>query len=139
MITQPGKEHLVHRQYSLPKGCSVTSFTIREIDGMDEREAAKMLAAIGTADDMTTALMEANLRVSIVAVNGQAIAQPYTEMSKWSSKTRRFLIEAFNQLNGVPEDEIAAFLGAAEAISPTGGNVSQGEIMADELPSSKTP
>lgn len=133
---QPGKEHLIHRRFDLPEGYSVKSFVIREIDGHDEKEAARMLAAVGTADDLSMAMLEANLRVSIVSVDGQEVQQPYMGLSKWSSKTRRLLLEAWNQLNNVPDDELAAFLGAAE-VSPTVASEDQGEINAEDLPSAQ--
>ena len=135
MITQPGKEHLVHREFKLPEGYSVNSFVVREIDGHDEKEAARVVAAIGTADDLSMAVMEANLRVAIVAVNGQPVQQPYTDLSKWSSKTRRMLLEAWNQLNNVPDEDLAVFLAAAEPVQPAA--VAPGEILADDLPSAK--
>lgn len=137
MKLQAGKEHLVHREFKLPKGYSVESFVIREIDGHDEKEAARLVAALGTADDLSMAVYEGNLRVSIVDVNGEAVEQPYMELSKWSTKTRKMLMVAWNELNGVPDEELAAFLGAAVPAEPVVPEPA--EMSAESLPSSKTP
>ena len=135
-MIQKGKEHLVHRQFTLPEGYSVKSFTLREIDGHDEKESARMLAALGTADDFSMAMLEANLRVSIVSVDGSPVQQPYNATAKWSSKTRRLLMEAWGTLNSVPDDDLATFLGAAA--SPTAANMEVGqEINEEDLESSK--
>ncbi len=111
------KEHLLHRRFQLPKGCTVKSFVIRELDGHDELLASRWAdAKTGSADNKTNALMDENLRVAIVEINGKEVIQPYLDMDKWSSKTRRFLLEAWGRLNAAPEDELAAFLATAEDV-----------------------
>ncbi len=135
-MIRKGKEHLVHRQFTLPEGYSVKSFTLREIDGHDEKESARMIAALGTADDFSIAMLEANLRISIVSVDGALVQQPYNETAKWSSRTRRLLMEAWGTLNSVPDDDLAAFLGAA--VSPPAADMEQGkEINAEDLASAQ--
>ena len=129
------KAHLLSRTFTLPKGYSVESFTVREIDGHDEKEASKMLAALGTTDDFAIAMLEASLQISIVEVNGEVVQQPYYEIGKWSSKTRRLLLEAWHSLNSVPDDELAVFLGAAT--SPEAATQEPGMIREEELDSSK--
>jgi len=112
------KDKLIHKLFELPEGCSVKSFVVREIDGADEREAGRWLAAAGSSvDDMGLAIMDEQLRISIVGVDGETVEQPYTGMDAWSAKTRRFLLEAFSLLNGVKDDEVAIFLGAAKDLN----------------------
>lgn len=114
------KPHLIHRKFKLPKGCSVESFVIREIDGKDELESGRWVAAKGAGvDDPGMAMAEERMRVAIVAVNDQPVEQPYMAMNKWSTKTRTFLLNAWTSLNMVEEDELAVFLGAAEDLSPS--------------------
>ena len=113
------KEHLLHRRFELPDGCSVRSFMVRELDGHDEIEAGRWAdAKTGSADNQVVNLMDENLRIAIVEVDDQPIEQPYLTMDKWSSKTRRFLIEAWGALNSVKEDEMAAFLATGETVPP---------------------
>lgn len=108
------KAHLIHKRFVLPPGCSVESFVVREIDGHDEREAGRWLVARGEGvEDARLAMMDENLRVSIYAVNDVPVEQPYLGMDLWSTKTRRFLIEAFGLLNGVEDKEVSDFLAAA--------------------------
>lgn len=108
------KDHLVHKQFPLPKGCTIRSVTMREIDGHDEREAAKIMSARSNIDNPGVALMEEQIRVSIVAVDGEPVSQPFTGMNAWSTRTRRFIMEAFGHLNGVEDEELEDFLKAAK-------------------------
>jgi hypothetical protein len=87
---------------------------MREIDGEDELEVGRFLAARGNATELASqvVLLE-NIRIAIDAVNGQPVEQPYMDMDKWPVKTRRFLMEAWVQLNGVEDAEVKNFLGAA--------------------------
>lgn len=137
MLKAPGKEHLIHRQFTLPEGYSVKSFVVREIDGHDEQEAARWLGALGTADDMATAIMEVNLRMALVSVDGKFVEQPYTGLKKWTSKTRRLLIAAWEQLNDVPDEDLAVFLAAAEIPQTVADQ--DGVLDAESLPSAQNP
>lgn len=126
MELTPGKEHLVHKRFPLPKGCSVKSFSLREIDGEDEREAGRFLAARKeTIDDEATAVFEEQVRISIIGVNNEAVAQPYTGMNKWSTKTRRCLYEAWGMLNSLDKKEVASFLDNATDL---GGEETPGDV-----------
>ena len=131
MTIKMTKPHLIHKKFDLPKGCTVESFVMREIDGADERDAGRWIAARGSStDDVRLAIMDEQLRISLVAVNGKAVEQPYMGMDKWSSKTRRFLIEAFNILNGVEDDELAVFLGTAAEL--TESDQPSAEILSEQ-------
>ena len=111
------KAHLRHRKYTLPKGHSVASFVIRELDGHDELEAARWIQARGSADNSDVIALNESLRISIVAVDGSSVQQPYLDMDKWSASTRRLLVEAWSKLNSLPDSEIADFLDAAEDLT----------------------
>lgn len=128
------KPHLLHKEFTLPKGCSVESFVMREIDGQDERDAGRWLAARGSSvEDPRLALMDEQLRVSIVAVNGKGVDQPFQGMDKWSSKTRRFVLEAFGLLNAVEDDELAVFLGAATELNQNNDQPEAAVLSENEL------
>lgn len=128
------KPHLIHKKFTLPKGCSINSFTMREIDGKDELEAARLLQARGsTAENFQVAALEENLRISIYAVNGKKVEQPYFAMNNWSAKTRRFALEAWTLLNGVEEEDLAVFLGAAEDVDLRKEAPAAEELSPEEL------
>jgi hypothetical protein len=108
------KPHLVRKKYTMPKGHCIESITMREIDGEDELEVGRFLAARGNATELASqVVLVENIRIAIDEVNGQPIEQPYMEMDKWPVKTRRLLMEAWVQLNGVDNDEVKNFLEAA--------------------------
>lgn len=107
------KPHLVHKRFQMPKGCSIDSFVMREIDGEDEREAGRWIAAIGEVDNASITVAEEQMKVALVAVNDKPVESPYTGLNRWSSKTRRLVMEAFGLLNGLEDDEVAVFLGAS--------------------------
>lgn len=109
------KTHLEHRKFTLPKGYSVKSFVLRELDGKDEMDAARWAdAKTGSADNNLNAMMDENLRVAIVQVNDVPVTQPYLAMDQWSSKTRKLLVAAWAKLNSVEEEELEGFIEAAE-------------------------
>jgi len=110
------KKHLLHKKFTLPKGCSIQTFVMREIDGEDEREAGRWIAARGNVEDSGITLIEEQLKVALVAVNGRKVDAPFQGLEKFSSKTRRFMMEAFGQMNGIEEDEVEDFLGASAQI-----------------------
>lgn len=112
-ITKP---HLIHKRFQMPKGCSIDSFVMREIDGEDEREAGRWIAARESeVDNMSIAVAEEQLKVALVAVNDEPLdsATPFTALNQYSTKTRRLMMEAFGLLNGLEDDEVAVFLGAS--------------------------
>ncbi len=118
MIKAKGKEGLVHKEFQLPKGCSIRSVVMRELDGRDEREAAKLLTALGTLDSLDIALTEANLSMAVVAVDGVAVSQPFLDLPSYSLKTRRLIMAGFHDLNGISDDELDSFLQAEKTPDP---------------------
>ena len=61
MLKEKEKEHLIHREYEFPEGYSISTIVMREIDGADQAEAGRLLAALGTADSEEVAILDANV------------------------------------------------------------------------------
>jgi hypothetical protein len=78
---------------------TLTSFTLRETNGKDEEYAAERAKA------MKTSMTEELIRVSIVAVNGERVAQPYLALGLWNSKARTRLARAFQEINSASDKE----------------------------------
>jgi hypothetical protein len=112
------KPHLLRKKFKLPDGHPIKCFVMREIDGEDELEAGRVAAARGTSvDDMSQAALMENIRVAIVSVDDKPVEQPFLQMDKYPSKTKRYFIEAWVALNGVGQDDIKNFLAAAEVLA----------------------
>lgn len=88
----------------------IRDFHMREVDGTDEEFAANQAKGKGGA----ASAAEEMVRLSIVAVNGQPVAQPYLKFDKWNQRARSFALKAFNDLNGFTSDEGENFLKTAE-------------------------
>lgn len=129
MIKQPGKEHLVHRQFTFPEGYGLKTITLRELTGKDQKEAAKQLAALGSMEDEELALLDANVGQSIVAIDGQPIQKPFFGMDSWTMRVRRLVIEGFTLLNSIPEKDSESFLNAG-AEAPA--KASEEEVLTEE-------
>lgn len=91
---------------STRKGCSITSFTMKETTGLDEENAALAAKAKGGA----ATVFEELVRLSIIEVNGQTAEPPLLEYDSWNSRTRAFVLQAYRSINGVDEKEVADFL-----------------------------
>lgn len=95
-------------------GTVIESFSMRETTGHDEEVAANAAKARGGS--VTT--YEECLRLSLVEVNGEKVAQPYLAFDRWTSKARLFVLAAYRQVNGVEEDSLAGFLAGASEVLP---------------------
>lgn len=99
-------------KYDKPgKPLSVKSFTIREVDGVDEERAALNAKAKGGA----SSVYEELVRLSVCEVDGQPVnqdpSQPFALYDSLNSRTRLFLLNAFRSLNGIDEkEEVGDFL-----------------------------
>lgn len=91
-------------------GSALESFTLRETDGKDEEYAAQRAKAKG--GDATT--VEELVRISIVAVNGEPVIQPYEKLAQWNSRARGLVVTAWRSLNTISDKEDTDFLAAAE-------------------------
>lgn len=86
-------------------------FHMREVNGVDEELAANTAKAKGGS----ATNMEELTRLSIVAVNGKPVAQPYLQFDGWNSKARALALRAFAEINSINNDEADSFAGTAEA------------------------
>lgn len=95
---------------SKKKNCSIDSVTIKETTGRDEEKAAQLARAKGAKESVFEELM----RLSIVAVNDTPVDQPYSGLDDWNSKTRSYILQAFQSINGIGGDgELDDFLSSA--------------------------
>ena len=91
------------------KSVNCKSISLREVTGTDEALAATIAEAKGKSGSTFNEL----LRLAIVKVDGKNVEQPFTDMDRWNSRTRRFLLDAFNSMNGASAKETEDFLAGA--------------------------
>lgn len=98
-----------------PERCSVGSFRVRELTVRDDDEVSIWTdknapgAVRGEQRAYSLARMREAWRLSLVEVDGKAVnvdGVPYMEMDAWNQRTVRLLIEAFEELNGVSQEEL---------------------------------
>lgn len=106
--------NLLHKRFPFPDYCSVQSIVMRETNGIDEQHAAIAAEAAGAS----TSLYQELIKLSIVEVNDQRVIQPFNELSGWNSKTRQLVTQGFDDLNQLKDEDLAAFLGASEDVTP---------------------
>lgn len=111
--------------FPLPQGAGkrrvdVESITIREVNGKDEELAETWSQAKGKQGNTLVEL----LRLSIVKVNGVAVPQPFGDFDGWNSRTRKFAMDAFAEINGTTKDEKDAFLAGAVEEDANGAGLS---------------
>jgi hypothetical protein len=104
---------LLHRKFRFPSSCNMQEAVIRETNGVDEQQAALAASLEGERGSLYSEL----IRLSIVEVDGEKVTQPFLAMDGFNSRTRAFLIRAYESLNDVKEEELAAFLGASEDVT----------------------
>ena len=97
----------------------IVTITLREVNGLDEESAANSAKARGGS--VTTG--EELIRISVVAVNGSPVTQPYLAFDTINTRGRAFIMRAFNEINGMSTKEGDDFLATAggtdnEAPSP---------------------
>ena len=107
-------ERLVHRKFTFPDGCNCTEITIRETTGIDEQEAALAVETRGARSTVYAELV----RLSVVEVDGQKVTQPFLEAEKWNSRTRTLVMKAYETVNRLEDEEIAAFIAASQDVTP---------------------
>lgn len=119
------KRNQMMKRFTLPKGCSIKTFVMRELKVKDDIEvaiwadkntpaAAKESAVGAMAADRREALRLALVEVDGVRVNVNGI--PYMAMDDWSQKTMTYALMAFNDLNGAADDA-KGFLKAGEFVN----------------------
>lgn len=91
---------------SKKKGCSITSFVIKETNGEDEEQAANFRTAKGGS----ATVFEELVRLSITYVDDAKTEQPLEAYDSWNSRTRAYVLAAFKSVNGVEDKEVDDFL-----------------------------
>lgn len=105
---------LVHKKFKLSPGCSCSELIMRETNGLDEQKAARLVDARGGVTGIAGELV----RQSIVAVDGEKVEQPFMAFDSWNTKTRNLVMEFYENLNGIPGEEIALLKEAGTEIDP---------------------
>lgn len=92
----------------------ITSFHMREVNGVDEEHAANAAKSKGGS----ASNIEELTRLAIAAVNDKPVQQPYLQFDVWNSKARALALKAFSEINSITEKEAEDFAGTAEAVDP---------------------
>ena len=117
--------HLLRKRFTLPAGCSVGSFVMRELTGPDELEAAMWADKKMDKDRRSdaVAVMEGEqreaMRLAFTEVDGEPVNHdgiPFVAMDLWTYRTMRFAQTAFSDVNGVQIDELQSFKEGAELV-----------------------
>ena len=104
---------LLHREFTFPEGCICTQMVIRQTNGIDEGQAS-----LAAESDPRKTIMSELVRLSIVAVDHQRVMQPFIALDGWDSITRLLVMEAFQQLNTLPDEKRAIFIVASKLVDP---------------------
>jgi hypothetical protein len=119
------KPHLMAKRYTLPDYCSVQSVVMRELDGQDDIEASVWADknASSTVKESAVAAMVADqresIRLSLLEVDGKPVNHdglPFMEMDNWTSRTFRFLMQFYGDLNGATNEDLKNAVTGAELI-----------------------
>lgn len=117
--------NLTHKRFTFPDKCDVRSVVMRETNGHDEQRAAMQ----ADAQPGRSSVFQELVRLSIVSVDGQLVQQPFLDLDRWNSRTRALVIQAYENLNDLKDEEIAVFLAASEDATP---GLAQPEAVAKE-------
>lgn len=95
------------------KGVSVKSLTMRELNGDDSEAAAARVVNANTnmvhGFLISRAHNEQCIADSIVEVDGSPVITPYVDWKKWNLRTREFVLNAYNRMNGATQTEMDDF------------------------------
>jgi len=115
----PGAPTRVLRAWNLPPGCTVRKVILRELDGNDDLVAAANVerfapkTAMSSMQAFSMAQQRERVRLSIVAVDGRTVVQPFLDMdhgdAKWTMKTIRHVEGYWLKMNGITDEEMADF------------------------------
>lgn len=104
---------LVHRKFVVKPGkYNFSELVMRETCGMDEQQAARTAEKSNNAMAMATEMV----RLSIVAVDGEQVVQPFFTFDTWSTKTRQFVLKAYEMLNSIDDSELLDFQQASTEV-----------------------
>lgn len=137
------KPHLECRIFRLPDYCSIPDLAMRELDGQDDILSAYWAdqnADAATKDSHVAASIadqREGIRLALVGVNGVQVNDDggcYYDCDEWTSKTWRFLIQFFSELNGVSGAELKNAVRGSAPMSgrPQGSGASHAREQEDE-------
>lgn len=139
------------KRFTLPKpkagrsAYNCKSFVMRELIGKDQHEAA-MMADMRKRAVPDTAFAQAQLerdeamRLSVVEVDGRPTnidGVPFIEMDNYNYQTLYLMRLAFNEMNGVGDEEAETFINGAEIVGPV-PSVDQGPAKPQSISALKT-
>lgn len=101
-------------RFTLPEGGGkrrneISSVTIREVTGEDEMLAEANAEAKAGKGNSGLELV----RLSIVEIDDEPVAQPFTQLDRYNTRTRKFIVRGFEAVNGFEEEEMDDFLASA--------------------------
>ena len=103
-------------------GCSVQSFTLRELSGSDSLAAAsRSINPQGPNPIFGFQHRNQCVADAIVAVDGKPVTTPYVAWETWNLRTQEFVTKAYDEMNGVSKEEMERFLakaGLKPAVTP---------------------
>ena len=92
-------------------GCSVESFTLRELRGHDSIAAAQRSVVPGEVNPIYGFQHRSQIIAdAIVKVNGKEVHSPYLQWEDWNLRTQNFVEMAYDKMNGVAKEEMDRFL-----------------------------
>lgn len=126
------KEHLLHKQFTLPKKCwnDCKTVVMRELDGdddiqiaiwLDQQEVADGKGAVAVVGAMKREQRE-SVRCSLVMVDGKRVNEngvQFAPFDKWRQHTKVALSMFFNELNGLDGDELGKCLKESAPVDPS--------------------
>jgi hypothetical protein len=115
----------VMRRYALPPGCSVRTFVMRQLTGIEDLEAAIMAdktAPAAARESMGAAItveQREKVRMALVEVDGKRVNgdTPYMALDHWNVRTIRFAERAYIELNGIQPEAMEDFLMGGQDVS----------------------
>lgn len=114
---------MLHRKFPLGERCNCREIVIREVNGIDEQEAALRADMRGKRSSIYAELV----RLAIVEVDGKRVEQPFLEIEQWNMVTRTLVRSAFDSINDLEAAELETFLAASVDVTPTTNAVTRKE------------
>jgi len=136
------KPHLECRIFPLPDYCSASSVAMRELDGEDDIMSsywADQHAGVAEQESRIAAMVadqREGVRIALVGVDGRQVNEdgvPFMDCDEWTSKTWRFLMQCFSEMNGVPDEDLKKTIrGSLPIRGSSASGSSQDEEPGDE-------
>ena len=120
---------LVHRKFVFPSRCNARDIVLRETNGVDEQRAALQADARGER----TSIYQELVRLSIVEVDGEPATQPFLALEQWNSRTRALVQNAYQELNDLQDEEVAAFLSTGKEATVESAPPKESQQPRDEV------